>query len=390
MNIVGLAVVTYKDNFGSALQTYATQRVVNDLGYQTKIFDITGLDKGIRNRKIMYYLTRIIHKDERDYILAMFHSYEKKRNLNNNYAKNMNIRHEMYAQFYTKYISFFPKVNSWKALSQQAEACDAVIVGSDQLWGSANIAGGFFTLEFVPNQVKKIAYSTSFGVSTLPKQLRNHAKKFLKRIDNISVREDTGRKLVKELINQNVPVVCDPTMLLTAEEWMDIQDKKRFIKGEYILTYFMGDNPKQREFAKRLKRETGYRIVGLLHGSTYIESDENYCDETPYNVGPGEFLNLIRNAKYVCTDSFHCSVFSIIYGTEFFAFPRDKEESEFSANDRLHTLLGWTGLSDRFITGDEDIQLQIKKQLDYVRLRNTVEIKRKESMNYLINALMRN
>lgn len=78
MSLVGLTVVTYKDNFGSALQTYATKRVVNELGYETKTFDITGLSKSIRNRKVLYYLTRLLHKDERAYILSNAISSAKK------------------------------------------------------------------------------------------------------------------------------------------------------------------------------------------------------------------------------------------------------------------------------------------------------------------------
>ena len=387
MSLVGLTVVTYKDNFGSALQTYATQRVVNELGYETKTFDITGLSKSIRNRKVLYYLSRLLHKDERAYILSNVISSAKKKKHNDNYAKNMSVRHEMYKDFYSKHIKFFPHVDNWKLLSEQSATCDMALVGSDQLWGAANIAGGYFTLEFVPDNVKKIAYSTSFGVSVLPKQLHKHAKKFLDRIEHISVREDSGKTLVKQLTGREIPVVCDPTMLLTAEEWLDIQKEAPFTDGDYILTYFMGDNPEQREFVKRLKEKTGYKIVGLLHGSTFVESDEHYCDETPYDVGPGEFLNLIRHAKYVCTDSFHCSVFSILYGTEFFAFPRDAEGSSFSANDRLHTLLGWTGLQNRMLTRNENMENVMNLHLDYNVIQRLVADKRKSSMDFLKTAL---
>ena len=242
-------------------------------------------------------------------------------------------------------------------------------------------------MEFVPDCVKKIAYSTSFGVSVLPKQLHKRAKNFLDKIEHVSVREDSGKVLVKQLTGRDIPVVCDPTMLLTADEWLDIQKDAPFTEGDYILTYFMGDNPEQREFVKRLKEKTGFKIVGLLHGSTFVESDEHYCDEAPYNVGPGEFLNLIRHAKYVCTDSFHCSVFSIIYGTEFFVFPRDAEGSTFSANDRLHTLLGWTGLQNRMLTGNENVEDVMQLRLDYKVLQELVADKRKASIDYLKNSL---
>ena len=387
MKLIGLSVIVYMNNFGSALQTYATQRVVRKIGYDTKVFDISEIKGKIEKRKILYYLTRLLHKDERNYVLSMAHAFFKKKKHDDEYAKNMATKRTKFTNFYNDNIVFFPKSKQWIDLSNQAKQCDVVLVGSDQLWGSANIAGGYFTLEFVPDNVKKVAYSTSFGVSVLPKQLHKHARKFLNRIEYVSVREDSGKELVKQLTDRDIPVVCDPTMLLTAEEWLDIQDDKPFTDGDYILTYFMGDNPEQRKFVERLKEKTGYKIVGLLHGSTYIETDEHYCDETPYNVGPGEFLNLIRFAKYVCTDSYHCTVFSILYETDFFAFPRDAEGSSFSANDRLHTLLGWTGLQDRWLSGRENVEDKMGLHFDRENLQKLIADKRKESLDYLKQAL---
>ena len=387
MKLVGLAVVANKDNFGSALQTFATQKVIREMGYDTKVFDISQVKGIIEKRKLLYYFTRIIHKDEREYLISVANSMLKKKNSDDTYTKNMAIRHEQYTDFYKSNIDFFPRANQWEDLTEQAKQCSAVLVGSDQLWGAANIEGRYYTLEFVPDEIKKIAYSTSIGTSILPKQLHKHAKRFLNRIEFISIREVTGQKIVKDLTGRDVPVVCDPTMLMDANDWMSIQDKEPFINGDYILTYFMGDNPIQREFVKRLKEATGYKIVGLLHGSTYIKNDEGYCDETPYDVGPAEFLNLIRNAKFVCTDSFHCCVFSILYGTEFYVFRRDADDNSFGTIDRLHTLLGWTGLEDRLLTGKEEVSVYIEKRMDKDKVSNLVEKKKRESMQFLKMAL---
>ncbi len=389
MQTVGLAVVTYKDNFGSALQTYATQRVLNDLGYETGIFDIQGVHRDVNRKKIGYYLTRIFQKDERKYLLdSLLSRGRKKTNVfSDRYAENMRIRHQMYQDFNKMRLKFLPRVNGWNALRQQSAGCGHVVVGSDQLWRPSNIAGGYFTLEFVPDTVDKIALSTSFGVSELPKGLRRHAAQFLNRIDSISVREETGKKIVQALTGRDVPVVCDPTMLLDAEQWREIQAEKPFMDGDYILVYFMGDNPLHREFVKKLKAETGYKIVGLMHGATYVPSDEGLADEEPYNVGPGEFVNLIRHAKYMCTDSFHGTVFSILNCTPFFTFRRFEDGSGFSTNDRLYTLLTWTGLTERMLRGDEDVKTCMKMPAAWQEALNRVAMKRAESMDYLKNAL---
>lgn len=384
---IGLAVVTYKDNFGSALQTYATQEAINQLGIETGIFDITGVKKSMDNKKKLFYLKRMLNPDEFKYVTSKFFSRKKKASGNGEYAKNMAIRHNVYQKFYAKELKFLPHVEGWKALGNQAAACDAVLVGSDQLWRPSNIAGEYFTLEFVPEKVKKIAYSTSFGVAELPKGMYKHAKKFLNRIEFLSVREDTGAKLVKKITGRDIPVVCDPTMLLRPDEWMKIQNETPIIDGDYILTYFMGDNQQHREFAKRLRQETGFKIVGLLHGSVYLPEDEKYVDYAPYDIGPGEFINLIRNAKFMCTDSFHGSVFSILNKTPFFAFRRYEDKSENSSNDRIYTLLKWTGLSDRMLYGTENIKEQINKSIDFTHVLSAVEKKRVESLEYLKKSL---
>jgi len=149
----------------------------------------------------------------------------------------------------------------------------------------------------------------------------------------------------------------------------------------------MGDNPQHREFVKKLKEKTGYKIIGLLHGSVYIAADEYYVDSAPFDIGPGEFINLIRNAKFMCTDSFHGTVFSILNSTPFFAFRRYSDDSGFSTNDRMHTLLKWTGLSSRMIYGTEDIEECLELDLDFETALDNVEKNRQKSIEYLENAL---
>jgi len=386
---VGIAAVTYKDNFGSALQTYATQYTLEKLGFDAKIFEIKGVHKGILLKKLLYYMGRLFDPVEAKYLFANLTSRSRKKTAvsGDSFARDMQIRHSMYLEFNKKWNKMLPLCHGWKELSNQASMMDYIVVGSDQLWRPSNIVGGFYTLEFVEDKIPKIAFATSFGVPELPKQLHNHAKKFLSRFSHISVREDTGVDIVKRESGRDALVVCDPTMTLTAEEWMHIQMPEPFAKGDYILCYFMGDNPEHRDFAKRLKAATGYRIIGLLHGATYISSDDDFADESPFNVGPSEFINLIRNAKFVCTDSFHGCVFCILNQRPFFAFRRWPDGSKFSANDRLYTLLKFTGLENRMLTGTESVDILIKDTIDYDSVLSKVEKRREETINYLREAL---
>lgn len=389
VNKIGIVAVTYKDNFGSALQTYATQYTLEKLGYDAKIFEIKGVHRNIMAKKLWYYAGRLFDPVEAKYLFANLTSRSRKQvsASSDQFAQDMKVRHQMYQDFNKKWIKMLPTVKGWSGLKKQAAEMDAVVVGSDQLWRPSNIVGCYYTLEFVPDNVKKIAFSTSFGVPELPSRLHKHAKKYLSRIEHISVRENSGAEIVRNESGREVKVVCDPSMMLTAEEWMHIQDEKPFAEGNYILMYLMGDNPEQRKFVKKLSKATGFRIIGLLHGATYISHDEEVVDEKPYNVGPSEFVNLVRNAQYICTDSLHCCVFSILYSIKFFAFRRWPDDSQFSANDRLYTLLKFTGLERRMLDGTEDVATCVIDQINFDDALERVAQRRKESLDFLINAL---
>lgn len=386
---IGIAAVTYKDNFGSALQTYATQYILETLGCEARIFEIKGVYKNIFLKKMLYYAGRIFDPVELKYLLSNLKSRSRKTvsSSTDEYAQNMQVRKKKYIDFNKQFNKMLPTVSSWRDLTNQASEMDAVVVGSDQLWRPSNIVGCFYTLEFVPDAIKKISFSTSIGVPELPKNLHNHASRFMSRFYRISVRENTAAKIVKEMCGREAEVICDPTMTLTAEQWMHIQDEKPFAEGKYILCYFMGDNPEHRAFAKRLKDKTGCRIIGLLHGATYIASDEEFADEKPFNVGPGEFINLIRNAEYICTDSFHGCVFCILNQKKFFAFRRWPDGSKFSANDRIYTLLEWTGLTRRLLEGNEEVDECISEVIDYSEVLPKVAAKRVEAIEFLKSAL---
>jgi hypothetical protein len=389
MEKVGLAVVLYKKNYGSVLQSYATQKVVFNLGFHPETIRIEGIEKEIKVAKVKYFIKRCLKLNEMKYLYSKIQSILK-RKFSSDYASNSTTRDKNYEKFIQKWFHFSKLCNSKLELSAMCKEYCAVIVGSDQLWRPSNIEGDFFTLNFVTDEINKIAYSTSFGVSVLPKSIVKKTNEFLNRFNYISVREESGRELVKKITGKDVPVLCDPSMLLDSDDWMEIQQIKPLISDKYILCYFLGDNSLHRSFARRLKMETGFKIIGLLHGATYIPGDDFFPDEALYDIGPSEFINLVRNAAYVCTDSFHGSVFSILYERTFFAFRRFKDGSESSTNDRLNTLFSWTGLQDRMLTGNEDVKECIVLEIKYDTVLARVSEKRKQAIDFLKNALGQN
>ena len=263
----------------------------------------------------------------------------------------------------------------------------ALLVGSDQLWRTDSVEHGYYTLEWVPDNIKKIAYATSIGVKEVPWFQKKKNRTFMNRFDHIALREKSACDLVYKLTGKNVQVVLDPTLLFTGEQWMHIQHKEPLTNGKYIFCYLLGNNPEQRLFIKSIQKKTNLKIVAFQQLDEYIPSDEGFADEAPYNVGPAEFLNYIRNAEYVFTDSFHCSVFSILYKKNFFTFSRFSENAKQSTNTRIDNLLNLTGLPQRRISVSSSIEDILTMPLDYTGVDERLNILRVSSLDYLQNAL---
>lgn len=385
---VGIVSCYFQHNYGSMLQAYATQMALDKLNVENETIDISGFNHEVKRAKIKYFIKASLTSDILLSKKGMAKSVLKKKLSKNRYATLSKKREEKFDCFAKSYFRLSKKYASKTELGEKCEKeYSAVLVGSDQLWLPGNIAADYYTLNFVPDSVNTIAYATSFGQSELPRDSAEKASIFLKKIKHIGVREESGQRLVKKLADRNVPVVCDPTLLFTGEEWMRIQKEEPIIKGKYIFCYFLGNNPPHREFAKRLREQTSCKIVTLAHLDEYVKSDEGYADEMPYDIDPAEFLNLICNAEYVCTDSFHCSVFSILYKRQFFTFRRYVRNTRQSTNSRLDTLFCIAGISDRMMTGNEAIKDCLQISTDFETVHKNLEQVRQRSYEYLREAL---
>lgn len=382
---VGIVSCYFKHNYGSMLQAYATQQILDNMGIENETINI---DENVdfSNGKKKYYMTQITNFTFIKSKLGMIKlKFDKK--LNKDLGKNISIRAKKYKEFEQK----FKLTKPYKTYAELTEKCkdySSVLVGSDQLWLPVNVVADYYTLNWVPDDVNKISLATSFGVSTVPDKYKEDYKKFLSRIENLSVRESAGVKLVKDLADKDATLVCDPTLLLTKQEWMQIQQEERIIKDKYILCYFLGNNIEHRKFAERLKEKTGYKIVSLNHADEYVKYSDIFADETPYDVGPAEWINLIRNAEYVCTDSFHGTVFSLINNTKFFTFERySNKNSKVSTNSRIYSLLEIVNLKERILSGTENIDNVINLKIDFEKVNKKLAEFRNESKAFLENAL---
>ncbi len=390
LNMKKVAIVScyFQPNYGSMIQALGTQMALDRLGYDNETVSITGFNREIKKAKLKYFIKASFTTGILFTKLGRVKNVIKKKFNKGEYSKKLEKRTSGFKTFEKKYFRLSKEFSSIAEMSRDCgEMYSAVLVGSDQLWLPGNIAADYYTLSWVPESVNSIAYATSFGQSSLPGDSAAKASVFLNRIRHIGVREESGQRLVKELTGRDVPVVCDPTLLFTGDEWLSIQKATPIIKEDYIFCYFLGGNPLHRKFAERLKKETGCKIVILPHIDEYVKSDEEIADQCLYDVDPGDFLNLIRNAKYVCTDSFHCSVFSMQYERTFFTFRRFSSKNKQSTNSRLDTLFSVAGVSGRLMTGDEDIAECLQRKIDYSAVKKNLNTLREKSYRYLEAAL---
>lgn len=193
---------------------------------------------------------------------------------------------------------------------------DLYVSGSDQLWNPTQpyCLEPYF-LTFVPNGGRKISYATSIGITDLTDEEKHKFKDWLSSYDAISVRELQAEKLLESFITDHViSQVPDPTFLLDVEEWKKLAVSPD-INEKYILLFTLQWSPVLVEYCKRLSAESGLLLVVL----TQIQPQNNGGGYIPVtDAGPKEFIGYIANAEMVITDSFHCTVFSIIMGVKNF------------------------------------------------------------------------
>lgn len=311
MNI-GIVTINDNDNYGNRLQNYAVQHKIKSIKFSA----VTMKNNDYSNTKKLYLLRLIKNINFKD-------TYNDNQNRTKNF-KEFN----KYIQFSTKKVTPYSKVNNF----------DYIIVGSDQVWNpTIGRLRDVDLLTFV-EPAKRISFSASFGINDIPNKLKSKVGKELSKFKAISVREDRGKEIVEELTGRkDVEVLVDPTMLLTSEEWDKVSKKPKMLKTDkYILNYFLGElSEKRKKEIQRVAQENNCEIINILDKNSPF-----------YECGPSEFLYLEKHAFLICTDSFHSSVFAIIYNTPFLVFNRE-QKTLVNMNSRLETLLSKFKLEKR-------------------------------------------
>lgn len=378
--MIGVCIKYFHENYGGMLQAYATVSILEErgIGYELIQYE-KNLSIKEKIKSIPRLLNGILLNDK-------YEALKKKQGLKKHpeFSQKEVIRMKAFKSFNKEHFTkLSPVFVGYENLKKGAERYEAIVTGSDQLWSPAGLPTNYYNLMFVPDDIRKISYASSFGVKRIPWYQVSRTRKFLNRIEYISMRENRGSEIVNELTGKSVPTILDPVFMFDQAEWERLIPVKKEINKAYIFAYFLGNHSQHRIAVKKLAEKIGLKIVVLRHLDQYVEEDEGFGDIAPYDVGPDRFLNLLRGARYVCTDSFHGTCFSIIHKKQFMVFNRYAEGSKHSKNSRIDTLCHNLGLEDRRFGGKIET---ITQPIEYDAVYNKLNILRDKANAYLDKA----
>lgn len=356
-------------NFGTSLQVTALSHAIERLGYQANVIQY------IPHGKIVTL---------RDYKNPIFYIKELQKKIIN--AKNQQIinnkRKKAFDDFLNTNINLTSSCTTDSELFALNQQFDAFVCGSDQIWAPSCFNPKYF-LNFVEDSDKMISYAPSLGLPTIQDgYIRQRMKECIERFKFLSVREEQGKNLIKEICNKDAEVVLDPTLLLSDYEW-DKMAAKRKVENPYVLCYFLGNNKESWQHVSKIsaKMRLSIKIIPIF------AQDLERGFDVALDIGPADFLGLVKNASLICTDSFHGTVFSILYQRPFYTYERFSNRDRNSQNSRIYNILKIAGLEDRLIK-DKILICDSPLTCDFKNTKYRLEKEKEESIRYLKNALI--
>jgi len=355
-----VGILTFDDttNYGAALQAYALNRKINDLGYDCetikyrceniqkreapkRFFEVKGI-----KAKISWFLTS--------------HGARRKHELITNFLRTrIKQSHEIYDK---------------TTIASAETFYDKFVVGSDIVW-ETNVTGHDYTyyLDFVSSPNKKTSYAASFGYDDIPANEKEIVREYLKTFCALAVREEQGQRIIHGLLpGEKACLTCDPTLLLSREEWKSLlPEESMFEKDSYVFVYFTDKQGRLLQAAKKYAKEHGKEVVLYNVSARSVKGVKNIC-----NVSVEDFLSIIQNSSMVFTGSYHGVCFSLIFHIPFVFLNR-------AHASRILTLVHVLGLERQNLETNE----KINDQFDYQKIDERLTNFRDESLHYLENAL---
>ena len=365
-SIKTIAIVTIYDNlnYGNRLQNYAAQCYLERFGYQTVTLPI--YDPSQKKWNLEKIIKELVH------FFLKPTNYERRRL--EKISKNKK-RKEYITDFTIKYIHLGQKGNYRKSMAKMKKCYDYFVSGSDQVWHcwkNDRYELKYFFLAFA-DPIQRLTLSPSFGFDEFPKKFLKIYKKGLEGFEYLSVREERGAKLIEELTGKKATVLLDPTMLIDTSEWLKILKRpEQYIDDNYIFVYALGGfKGEVKEKVYMLADELEIRVVNIMDINSYYY----------IHTRPDEFLYWIHNARLVVTDSFHASVFSILFNRPFVVTERNDTTGMGSRFDTLFRKFGIENRTFEALKTEFDNK-EARKNLfivDYSNVANVLKLERQKA-----------
>ena len=359
----GLVTFYHIHHYGALLQAYATERSVERCGSQCEIVDYY-----VNQNNDLFRRPTSLGSAAADVHTALHYAPLK-------------ARYQRFEEFSKQYLRISGhRFESLEELKNAELPYDVILSGSDQIWNPKIFPDGRFDPVFFGafSRRRKIAYAPSFGIPHVPEGMEEELRGYLAGFSHVSVRERQGQVIVEEVTGKTVPVVLDPTLLLDREEWGAIAQPPAD-KG-YILCYCISRPGALSPYIHALAEKTGLPVVQLCG----IRQKVHPKAKCVLDAGPAEFLGLFQNASYVCTNSFHGTVFSVQFQKPFFTAVAPSELAA-PESSRTFSILSRLGLTGRIIGKGDTAGLD--DAIDWASVDRRLEEARQSSLTYLRAAL---
>lgn len=378
MSKIGIITILKVNNYGAELQAYATQKALQLMGHDAEIIDYLFYKNPCHKRTKMSAPTAkmSVKKHLQEWLFPIIANWRAR-----NYREAQEARNKKFEKFHADNTKQSECYESLDKLKTAQLDYDVLMSGSDQVWNPGIYSSlDPYLLHFGSDKIKRVSYASSFGVSSLPEDVKEYYKNALQKYSSISVREDKAVDLVKSISGRDAQLVLDPTLLLNKEQWLEVAKPVDALpEVPYVLIYELIPVSYVKELAKYVSEQTGMPIVRLCKNASVEDIEPEIINVI--DAGPSEFLTLFDKAGCVVTNSFHGTAFSINFGKQFYTvIPKDK-----SNNSRQQSILRLFNCEDRMIV-EGSMMLELKP-LNIASVMSNLDIERDKSMNYLKKAI---
>ena len=356
-------------NYGNVLQSYALQKFLRDeLCIDAETMVSKYFEKNIPTSLIYYY----------SMFKSRLNKHLRKNKSPDHFLETRKAKFREFEDYYIHYVAY-----SWDELN--ASLYDYYIVGSDKVWTQKrSFIDRLRFLDFnIPQNSIKVSYAASFGNDWIPENNIKALSKLLGTFSAISVREKSSVSFLEKIGIQSVQHVLDPSLLLTSNDWGTIEKKPDLLENDdaYVFVYLLELSEEKAILIREWTKKFNMKIVSIPYADgNPNQIDKDFGDILIEDCGPAEWVWLINHAKFVFTDSFHCTAFSSNLNTKFYVFKRD------NGNNRLVDYLREIDCERFLISNLTDEPFD----WDFDAISKTLNTLRKESILFLRKSLVRN